>query len=184
MRPGEARTSGEDPAVPNDRRDFLSRASSLAMLGGLAAAGAGSAAMAGRYLYPPRRFERRWVFLVEVDRLAPGASMNYWTPGGERVAVARVGAGATADDFVALSSTCPHLGCQVHWEAHRDRFFCPCHNGVFDRGGRALEGPPAEAGQSLSKYPLRVENGLLFVEVPVEGLTVARADGAAREETA
>ena len=33
------------------------------------------------------------------------------------------------------------------------------------------DGPPADAGQSLVKYPLRVDNGLLFIEVPLEGLT-------------
>jgi len=60
---------------------------------------------------------------------------------------------------------CPHLGCQVHWEPQNDRFFCPCHNGVFSPDGVATAGPPAEAGQSLLEYPLKVEGNLLFIEV-------------------
>ena len=80
------------------------------------------------------------------------------------------------DDFIALSSTCPHLGCQVHWEAAHDRFFCPCHNGVFDPSGRGLSGPPGEAGLSLPSYNLRVDNGLLFIEVPVTRLTQRRGE--------
>ncbi|MBI4577262.1 MAG: Rieske 2Fe-2S domain-containing protein, partial [Planctomycetes bacterium] len=72
------------------------------------------------------------------------------------------------EDFLALSSTCPHLGCRVHWEVQNRRFFCPCHNGSFDAAGRATGGPPAEAGQSLPRYALRLEGGLLFIELPVE----------------
>ena len=40
-------------------------------------------------------------------------------------------------------------------------------SGTASLGGKAIEGPPANAGQSLAAYPLKVENGLLFVEVPV-----------------
>ena len=41
----------------------------------------------------------------------------------------------TKDGFQAFSSTCPHLGCKVRWEADAARFFCPCHNGVFNADG-------------------------------------------------
>ena len=83
----------------------------------------------------------------------------------------------TAEDFVALSSTCPHLGCQVHWQPGEKRFFCPCHNGTFDPEGRALSGPPFEAGQSLGRYPLKIEDGVLFIEVPMEALPGPGAAG-------
>ena len=55
-----------------------------------------------------------------------------------------------------------------------ERFFCPCHNGVFAPDGEALEGPPAEAGTDLPRYPLRVTNGLLYIEVPMDKLADAR----------
>ena len=108
--------------------------------------------------------------------MKPGDSMRFVTPGRAKVAIARQGSSGTVDDFVALSSTCPHLGCQVHWEPQHDRFFCPCHNGTFDRSGRATSGPPFEAKQSLPRYPLRIENGLLFIEVPTETLSSVDAD--------
>jgi hypothetical protein len=41
---------------------------------------------------------------------------------------------------------------------------------VFDPQGTATEGPPADAGQSLARYPLMVENGMLFIEVRTEAL--------------
>jgi Rieske Fe-S protein len=42
----------------------------------------------------------------------------------------------------ALSATCTHLGCQVHWDAKGKRFRCPCHGGVYDVTGKVMEGPP------------------------------------------
>jgi len=75
----------------------------------------------------------------------------------------------TKDGFQAFSSTCPHLGCKVHWEADAARFFCPCHNGVFNADGIAISGPPADAGQSLYPAPLIVdgESQVVYLEVKV-----------------
>jgi len=105
-----------------------------------------------------------------LDRMEVGSSLDYEAPTGARIVVTRRAEGGTEEDFIALSSVCPHLGCRVHWEAHNNRFFCPCHNGVFNAEGKATDGPPADAGQSLSVYPVKVEGGLLFIEVPVVGL--------------
>jgi len=80
-----------------------------------------------------------------------------------------------ADEFVALSSVCPHLGCRVHWESQNRRYFCPCHNGEFDPQGKATGGPPAAAGQELPRYPVRVENGLVFLEMPLNSVGVDRS---------
>jgi phenylpropionate dioxygenase-like ring-hydroxylating dioxygenase large terminal subunit len=149
---------------------MLSRTSSLAMAGGLAVSYGTAGVIAGRYLYPSKPLEERWLYVSTVRKLAPGSSFPFRTPLGETVTIARQSEGETAEDFVALSSTCPHLGCQVSWEQANDRFFCPCHNGVFDPSGRATSGPPADAGQDLPEFPLKVEKGLLYIRVPVEGL--------------
>lgn len=159
----------EDPSKGVDRRTLLASGASLAMVGGLAGGYGAFAAIAGRYLYPARPQAKAWMFVTEIVRMAPGASLVYRTPAGSPVAIARQGSAGTADDFIALSSTCPHLGCQVHWEGPQNRFFCPCHNGTFDPSGRATGGPPFEAGQSLPRYPLKIEKGLLYIEVPVAG---------------
>ena len=126
-----------DDGNPEGRRDFLGSASKAAMAAGLIGGYGGFAAIALRFLYP--------------------------SGGDDRLRQHRNG---DADDFVALSSTCPHLGCQVRWEGQNNRFFCPCHNGIFDPSSVAIDGPPAEAGQSLSRYPLKVESGLLHIAVP------------------
>jgi len=162
---------GSDAETPAPgRRDFLSRASTLLMAGGLATGYGACGAMGARYLFPAARRERRWQFLARAADVRVGESLSYRSPAGERIAVARRAERGSAEDFVALSSTCPHLGCQVHWQAGEKRFFCPCHNGTFDPEGRATAGPPFEAGQSLPRYPLRLEEGVLFIEVPMEAL--------------
>jgi len=158
-------SSSDEPEEP--RRKFLATSARLGMAGGLLAGYGAFGAVAGRFLYPAHDRETVRLFVAVVHEMAAGASMTFLGPAGERIAIARRAEAGTAEDFVALSSICPHLGCQVHWEGDHDRFFCPCHNGVFDPEGRALEGPPAKAGQSLSRYRLFVDGGLLYIEVPV-----------------
>jgi cytochrome b6-f complex iron-sulfur subunit len=159
-----------EPAEEMDRRAFLSRATSVAMGASLVASYGAFAAMAGRFLYPARPPLKGWLFVADVASFKQGASLAYTAPDGASVAIARQGATGSVADFIALSSTCPHLGCQVHWEGQNQRFFCPCHNGAFDPSGKAIAGPPHEAGQSLGRYPLRIDAGVLYIEVPLEGL--------------
>ena len=165
-----------------DRRRFLTTASSVAMGAGLAGGYGAFGLVAGRFLYPARPDERQWQFVTETGRLAVGQSLLYRGPSGETINVTCQGGAGTADDFIALSSTCPHLGCQVHWEEQNERYFCPCHNGTFDPQGVGTGGPPGDAGMSLPRYPLKVEGGLLFIEVPVGQLAATAAEGGVLEE--
>ncbi len=155
----------EAGVASEDRRGFS--LATAAMVGGLATGYGAFAWIAARYLYPAKSSERAWLFVREVARLKVGEAVSYRTPTGATVNIARRGQTGTATDFIALSSVCPHLGCQVNWEGPKNRFYCPCHGGVFTPEGKAIEGPPADAGQSLPSYPLRVENGLLYIEVEV-----------------
>jgi cytochrome b6-f complex iron-sulfur subunit len=158
-----------EPVEELDRRAMLGKASSVAMGCGLAAGYGTLALYAARYIYPthPRKLE--WQFVTSTDRLQPGQSMRYESPAGESITITRRTGADGQDEFLALSSVCPHLGCKVHWEGQKNQFFCPCHNGAFDPTGTAIAGPPKEAGQSLKKYEIRVEaNGVVFVLVPTD----------------
>lgn len=171
-------SSSTSPAVPREeRRTFLS-ASGLAMTAGLAAGYGSFAAILGQFLYPAERPRRAWLFVCLAEELPPGAARDFVAPSGQRIVVARHGAGTNEADFLALSSVCPHLGCRVHWEPQHERFFCPCHNGAFDRSGRATEGPPAAAGQQLVRFPVQVDRGMLLVEVPVDSVLPVAAQPA------
>ncbi len=155
----------EDISAPGEsRRSFLS---GLGMVGGLVSSYGALAAAAGRYLFPSRPPDKQWMFVAPLREITEGASIAYQAPNGQHVAITRLGTQGTVADFIALSSVCPHLGCQVHWETQNSRFFCPCHNGTFDPQGNATGGPPFDAGQKLSRFPLQIENGLLYIEVPL-----------------
>ena len=125
-----------------------------------------------RYLYPAKAVPTRWQFVSEVARIEDGGQVTVKLPNGGGVVIARQGASGGVEDFIGLSDTCPHLGCKVHWQSTERRFFCPCHNGAFDAQGKGISGPPGDAGQELARFPLKVERGLLFIEVPTEGLEV------------
>lgn len=164
------------PSTPDDapvleRRSFLRVASSAVMGFGMTLGYGMFVWLIGRFLYPFQSDSESWQFLADLPSFGLGDSITYESPAGQKVVVTRLANKGTPEDFIALSSICPHLGCQVHWESNNDRFFCPCHNGAFDPEGNPLSGPPKDAQQTLPRYPLRVENGLLFIQVPTTSLT-------------
>lgn len=152
------------------------------MVGGLVAGYGTFAGIIGRFLFPSSD-TRRWQFVTDLQSIKPGQSLTFVSPSGERVVITRIAEVGTADDFIALSSVCPHLGCQVHWEPQNNRFFCPCHNGAFDPEGNPTEGPPKDANQHLPRYPLRIvqrhegEAGLLYIHVETERLVAENGRG-------
>ena len=165
---------GENTGDSTDRRDFLAVASTVGMAGGIALGYGKFAELAGRYLYPPTA-PKIQLFVSIAQEIKPGGAIDYITPDGVSIVVTRKDDSPQnleppASDFLALSSVCPHLGCRVHWEPHNDRFFCPCHNGVFDPSGKPVEGPPKDENQELGQYELVVENGLLFIMLPTGGV--------------
>lgn len=155
----------------NSRRRFLF----LMLPWGIVAAAYGTlAALAVRFLFPSQRRRQDWQFVTTTAELTMGQSLTFTSPDGSKIVVARQREGDEQDSFVALSSVCPHLGCAVHWEPHNNRFFCPCHNGAFDAAGEPTSGPPAKAGQPLTRFPLSVDRGRLFIRVPLERVTDSR----------
>lgn len=149
------------------RRGFIS--TFLMLIGLLAGYGMGALHFF-RYLVPLRKEpKRREMFIGTIDEFPIGTSVTIKDPRGQEIAVARI-----SDDpehgFKALSSKCPHLGCKVHWVGSREEFYCPCHQGVFDKQGIAVSGPPAAENKNLPTYEVRVnpETGWVMVMVSAE----------------
>jgi len=161
---------GRDDFPDRSKKQFLTKITNVAMFAGLVTAYGTLAAIAARFLYPSRPAPKGWMYVSPLERFGRGESRRFQTPSGEAINITRQGTDGDVRDFVALSSVCPHLGCQVHWEPQNDRYFCPCHNGVFSPDGTATAGPPADAGQSLVEYPLKVDGDLLFIEVSLTEL--------------
>lgn len=65
-------------------------------------------------------------------------------------------------DYIAMSNVCTHLGCHVRWVEENGQFYCPCHNGIFDRGGNVVSGPPP---RPLDRFPTEVQDGEINIQV-------------------
>lgn len=89
------------------------------------------------------------------DRFQPGTVTAF--PDG-RFYLARLDTGG----FLALHRECTHLGCTVPWDPVSQRFACPCHASSFDITGAVLAAP---APRPLDTYPVRLENGLVKVDL-------------------
>jgi Rieske Fe-S protein len=137
-------------------------------IGGLISLGYGIPGLA--YLLGPAlraEAEERWIALGLASKVERGTPTLFkatvqrqtgWIVNEEQLTVF-----VLTDDgreFTAMSNVCTHLGCRVRWIADQGEFFCPCHNGVFDRQGNVLAGPPP---RPLDRYPVKVENDQLFI---------------------
>ncbi len=123
-----------------------------------------------QYLVPLRRGDnRREMFIGTLKSFPVGESVTVKDLRGQEIAVTRIPdtGGNPEDSFKALSSTCPHLGCKVHWSSSDQQFICPCHMGIFDKDGIAVSGPPAKENKNLATYQVKVspDNGWVYVMV-------------------
>ncbi len=72
-------------------------------------------------------------------------------------------------DILALSPICKHLGCTVDWNSdpsNPNRFFCPCHYGLYEKNGENVPGTPPP--QPLDVYEMKVKDGKLYLGQPKE----------------
>lgn len=65
-----------------------------------------------------------------------------------------------AETLTVFNPKCTHLSCAYRWEADKQRFFCPCHGGIYDVTGKVTGGPPP---RRLDTLPLKVEGGTLYI---------------------
>lgn len=137
---------------------------SYGLMGAGVALSYGLLSLQGLAFLLPRRLrpKTRRIFAGAASQFKVGGVQEYRDPSGGTILVKR-----SAEGFEAFSSVCPHLGCRVRWEADKNRFLCPCHNGIFDADGKGVTGPPAAAGQKLARVPLVYdkESGIVYIEV-------------------
>jgi menaquinol-cytochrome c reductase iron-sulfur subunit len=62
--------------------------------------------------------------------------------------------------LTALSTTCPHLGCAVDYDAEAKKFKCPCHRSAFSLDGKVEEGPSPRPMDTLE---LQESEGLVAI---------------------
>ncbi len=156
-----------DASIPPEMHQLSRRKWLLAaMLASLAAAYGTLTSFALRFIFPERiTGPPQRVFLGFTHDLAAGESRAVPLPSGDQLLLSNSGQidADTGNVFLAFSNRCPHLGCKVHWESQENRFYCPCHQGVFDPAGRATSGPPADSGKNLKPYRLEIRGKSIYV---------------------
>jgi Rieske Fe-S protein len=68
----------------------------------------------------------------------------------------------TEEGVVAFSRRCTDLGCLVSWDKRREQFICPCHQGVYDKTGRNIAGPPP---RPLDRFDIVKRGDQLYVNI-------------------
>ena len=149
------------------RRDFMKL--TISAIGGAIGLVLGLPAVA--YIVAPalsNKQEQCWIRLGSTAKVESGAPTLFkakiqqqtgWITSEEEISAYVLS--DNGRDYVAMSNVCTHLGCRIRWIAEQNKFFCPCHNGVFDKEGNVLEGPPP---RPLDRYEVKVENNELFIK--------------------
>jgi nitrite reductase/ring-hydroxylating ferredoxin subunit len=124
------------------RRDLLR--AGLGAAAGLAAGGLGVALLPDERTEEPTWDDRTlvggdgfWQQVATLDELPPGGAIRFSTAAFDGYVVNDGG------EVRALSSTCTHLGCTLHYRPDWPDLRCPCHGASFDLRGELANGPSA-----------------------------------------
>jgi menaquinol-cytochrome c reductase iron-sulfur subunit len=163
----QALAEASDNTPTQDRRSFLATALGAVM----AAAGALLAIPLVRFaLYPifAKTAETEWSDVGPADSFASLSEpvqkiITVSQLDGWRESLSQKPVYVTRDSqgqLEVLSAVCPHLGCEVPWNAEKKEFFCPCHGSVFAPDGARISGPAPRGLDSLANT---VQDGRLKV---------------------
>ena len=150
------------------RRNFMKMA--ISAIGGLIGAGFGIPAIA--YIIGPalKSEQANWIRIGSLSTIELGTPTLFkpkvTRQNGWMVEEEEVGVYVLTEDgrnYHAMSNICTHLGCRIRWIAEREKFFSPCHNGVFDKNGYVVSGPPP---RPLDEFETKIEDGNLYIQLP------------------
>ncbi len=139
---------------PQTRRQFLER---FGVVGALVVAIGLFIRHVIAYLFPPRKAKSYHKYLVAREGEIPLGKAKEISLGGKPVFVVHLKSG-----YRVYSGVCTHLGCLVRWEEQNNRFYCPCHQGIFDPNGKVVSGPPP---RPLDEYQIERDRQLVFIKV-------------------
>jgi len=136
------------------RRRFLSQA--VMGFGTLFGLGALTLRFA-QFLIPSQKQKRYEAVLIGAESRIPIGEAMPMDLGSHKILVLR-----TDEGVMAFSRRCTDLGCLVSWNKDREQFVCPCHQGVFDKAGLNIAGPPP---RPLDRLEILKRGGQLYVNI-------------------
>jgi cytochrome b6-f complex iron-sulfur subunit len=110
-----------------------------------------------QFLVPSQKAKRDESVLLGAEKTIP---MNEAVPmelGGHKLLVLK-----TEEGVVAFSRRCTDLGCLVSWDRQREQFVCPCHQGIYDKTGKNIAGPPP---RPLDRFGIVKRGEQLYVSI-------------------
>lgn len=63
-------------------------------------------------------------------------------------------------ELTIFSLICRHKRCTVAWKPDEAQFQCPCHEGVYDKYGKVIDGPPPGP---LHRWKHEIRKGVIWV---------------------
>ncbi len=110
-----------------------------------------------QFLVPSQRAARYEPILIGAESHIPVGEAIPLDIGGQKILVLR-----TESEVVAFSRRCTDLGCLVSWSKDRQQFLCPCHQGVYDKTGLNIAGPPP---RPLDRFQIVRKGEQLYVNI-------------------
>ncbi len=110
-----------------------------------------------QFLVPSPGPKRVGAVLIGAESRVPMGEAVSLDLSGHKILVLR-----TDEGVVAFSRRCTDLGCLVSWNKEREQFLCPCHQGVFDKTGRNIAGPPP---RPLDRFEVVKRGEHLYVSI-------------------
>jgi cytochrome b6-f complex iron-sulfur subunit len=136
-----------------DRREVFKNLLAFTPLG---AAFVGITTMGVRFITPKKREVTRRIFTMHLAELPVNGSRKITDLRGKDLMLVRTG----ENEVKAMSTSCTHLGCTVYWQKDNQEFYCPCHQGRFDKDGNVIAGPPPT---SLETYHTEIDEDNVFI---------------------
>jgi len=155
---GDDRRPSDTPVFDSNsgsgsEEELFPRRSLLKVLGG-AAGVAAVTQLTGLSGCGPRAPEPPPVVEVPLTSLPEGEKVRAML-GVTPIEVTRIG-----DEVTAHSLWCTHLGCEVKWNGEKKKYFCPCHEGVYNAKGIPIGGPPP---RRLDQLQVTVADGVATI---------------------